>query len=97
MLFQSENRRAIGGFVRADPFEDAQAVVQRVGQDVDLGVTPRHHFAIQPNHSITVGHRHREFSLSIRALKRGAYYTAQRPCRADFCLRPQSPPYPTAI
>ena len=95
VVLQPEDRRALRRLVGADPFEDAQAVVQRVGQDMDLGVTPRHHFSIQPNHTITVGHRHREFSLLLRALNRGAYYTADpansppiapAPCRPARCL-----------
>ncbi|MNQ49356.1 hypothetical protein D3C85_632660 [compost metagenome] len=55
---QAEDRRAVRGVVGAHAFEYAHAVVQGVGQHMGGRVTPRHQFAVIPNHAITIGHRH---------------------------------------
>ena len=57
MFLQAENRRAaVRRLVGADAFEDAHAVVQRVGQHVDLGVAPIDELAIHPDLAVAVGH-----------------------------------------
>ena len=49
MLGQPEDGRTLLGFVGTDAFEDASAVMERVGEDMDLGVLPRHHLAVHPD------------------------------------------------
>jgi hypothetical protein len=58
VLAQAEDRGAARGVVRANPFEGAAAVVQRVTQHVNLGVAPVHHRAVHPDLSVAIGHRH---------------------------------------
>ena len=49
MVGQAEDGRALGGVVGPDALEDAGAVVQRVGEDVDPGVVPVDEHAVHPN------------------------------------------------
>ena len=49
VLGQPEDGRTLLGFVGTDAFEDASAVMERVGEDMDLGVLPRHHLAVHPD------------------------------------------------
>ena len=41
-------------FVDSFPFEDRASIVQRVGQDVDLRVTPWHEASVEPNNTVTI-------------------------------------------
>ena len=56
MLLQTEDRRATRGVVGAHTFERAAAVVQGVGQHVDLGIAPVHQLAVHPDLAVAVGH-----------------------------------------
>jgi len=57
VLVQAEDRgAAVGRPVRAHAFEDAHAVVQRMGQDVDRGVAPVDQLAVHPDLAVAVGH-----------------------------------------
>src|SRR5665647_2870846 len=49
MLAEAEHGRAFDGLVAADAFEDARAVVERVREDVDLGLAPGHKRAVHPD------------------------------------------------
>ncbi len=50
MLLQAKNGRApIVTLVSPNAFKDSQAVVQGVGQDVDLGLLPGNEFAVEPD------------------------------------------------
>ncbi len=50
VLRQPEHRRAaVGGAVAADALEDAEPVVERVGEDVDAGLVPVHELAVEPD------------------------------------------------
>jgi len=66
MLFQAENRRAVRGVVRTHAFKTAEAVMQGVGEDVGLGITPGNHFSVQPDNAIAVSHRHSVLLLKKR-------------------------------
>ncbi len=57
VLLQAEDRRALGRLVGPHALERAAAIVQRVGEHVDLGVAPIHHLAVHPDLAVTVGHR----------------------------------------
>jgi hypothetical protein len=59
MRLQSEDRGATVGGVSANAFKHAHAVVQGMGQDMRVGLAPRHQFTVVPDQTITVGHRHR--------------------------------------
>ena len=56
VLFQAEDRRALRRLVSAHAFKGAAAVVQGVGQHVDLGVTPFDHLAVHPDFAVAVFH-----------------------------------------
>jgi len=56
VLFQPENSRAVHRVVRAYAFKSTAAVVQGMGQHVDLGVAPIHHLAVHPNFAVAVCH-----------------------------------------
>jgi len=50
VLAQAEHVRvAVGPLVGADAFEGGQSVVQRVGEDVDLGVVPVDELSVEPD------------------------------------------------
>jgi hypothetical protein len=55
VLLQAEDGRAIDRVVGAHAFEGAAAVVQGVGQHVDLGVAPVDHLAVHPDLAVAVG------------------------------------------
>src|SRR3989338_5908267 len=57
MLFEAKNGRSVHGVVGANAFEGTAAIVQRMGQHVDLGVAPIDHLAVHPDLAVTVGHR----------------------------------------
>ena len=59
MGLQAENRGASMGGIGPNPFEHTHAVVQGMGQYMGVGLAPRHQFAVVPDQTITVGHRHR--------------------------------------
>ena len=48
---------SVGALVAADALEDAEAVVQRVRQDVDLGLVPGDELAVHPDLLDLVDHR----------------------------------------
>ncbi len=54
VLLQTKHRRAIDGVVSAHAFKSTTAVMQGVGQNVDLGVAPLDHFAVHPDFAVTV-------------------------------------------
>ena len=58
MFREPENRRApVSGLISADSFEDPEAVVQGVGQDMDSGFIPGDEFAVEPDLlSTNLGH-----------------------------------------
>ena len=60
--------------VGAHALEGAAAVVQRVGQHVDLGVAPVHQLAVHPDLAVAVGHRHGSSSQGFR--RTGEFYGA---------------------
>src|SRR3954454_7576519 len=66
MVAQSENGGTVDGLVAAYAFEDAHAVMQRVGEDVRVRVAPRHHLAVVPDPPIAVGHRHGGLSFAAK-------------------------------
>jgi hypothetical protein len=55
VLVQAEDGRALGRLIGADALEAADAVVQRVGQDVRGALAPGLEGAIEPDESVTVG------------------------------------------
>src|SRR5665647_1566246 len=58
MLAEAEHGRPFDGLVAADAFEDARAVVERVREDVDLGLAPGHKRAVHPDLlHLSYGHR----------------------------------------
>ena len=46
------------GLVSPDPFKHPHAVVQRVGEHMDLGFAPFDQFAVKPNPTVAIRHRH---------------------------------------
>jgi len=57
VLAEPEHRGpAVGKLVGADAFEGAQAVVEGVGQDVDLGGVPVHELPVHPDRLELVHH-----------------------------------------
>jgi hypothetical protein len=57
VLFHAEYGGALGRGIGADTLEAADAVVQRIGQDVGGGVPPGDQFTVVPDEAVTVGHR----------------------------------------
>ena len=57
MLLEVPDRGAPGSLVGPDPLEYAAAVVQGVGEHVDLGLMPRHELAVHPDR-LDLGDRH---------------------------------------
>jgi hypothetical protein len=57
VLFEAEDGRAAHRVVGAHALKSAAAVVQRVGQHMDLGVAPVDHLAVHPDLAVAVGHR----------------------------------------
>src|SRR5438067_10032208 len=66
MVAQAKNGGTVDGLVAAYAFEDAHAVMQRMGEDVRLRVAPRHHLAVVPDPPIAVGHRHGGLSFAAK-------------------------------
>jgi hypothetical protein len=58
VLGEAEDRRALDGVVRTDALEDGQAVVEGVGEHVGGCFTPRNEFAVVPDETVAVCHRH---------------------------------------
>ena len=65
VIAEAEDGRPLLGLVGAQALEDAAAVVQGVGQDVDLGLAPGQPLAVQPDDAVSVIHRHGVFSESV--------------------------------
>src|SRR3954451_21046282 len=57
VFLQAEDGRAVDRVVGTYALEDAAAVMQRVGEHVDLGVAPFDQLAVHPDLAVTVGHR----------------------------------------
>src|SRR3546814_17843171 len=55
---QPEYGRALAGVVCAHTLEYGQTIMQRVSQDVGCGVAPRNQFAVVPDETIAIRHRH---------------------------------------
>ena len=72
VVHQAEDGRAAIGRVGANALEDARAVVQRVAEDVHLGVGPVHELAVHPD---LLGLLHATLS---RAANCCSLYRAQR-------------------
>jgi hypothetical protein len=50
VLRQAKNRRAsVFALITADALEDPQAVMERVGEDMDVSVVPVHKIAVKPD------------------------------------------------
>ena len=58
VLFEPENRCALGGLVGADAFENTHPVVQGMRQHVRRGVAPIHQFAVVPDEAVAIRHGH---------------------------------------
>ena len=58
VILQTENRRALRRFVGAHTLEHAHAVVQGVGQHMGVRLAPGHEFAVKPDETVAVSHRH---------------------------------------
>ena len=101
MLLEAEDGRALGRLVAADALEDAGAVVQRVGEDVDLGLGPGHELAVHPD-LVDLGDRHGSSSPARSAGREGgqdrvghlvgAQRRARRGRRCRRCARPARGP-----
>ena len=78
---------AVGTLVAADPLEDAEPVVERVGQDVDIGVVPVDQSAIHRFHerpcgeNLIIQNRDRELGL----------FLAERQWKVDVIHGPDDP------
>ena len=57
VLGEAEDGRAVRGLVAADPLEDPEPVVQRVGEHVDGRVLPVHELAVHPDLRGLLEHR----------------------------------------
>jgi hypothetical protein len=58
VLGEAEDRSAADGVVRTDALENGQAVVEGVGEHVGGCLTPRNEFAVVPDETVAVCHRH---------------------------------------
>jgi hypothetical protein len=56
VFFQAEDGGAVDRVVGAYTLEGTAAVMQRVGQHMDLGVTPVDHLAVHPDLAVAIGH-----------------------------------------
>src|SRR5262249_23592665 len=83
VLGQPEHRGPARRLVSADPLEDARAVVQRVREDVDLGVFPRDELAVEPD-LLGRGDRHCQL-LAQRAPQMAAPICAVVPSLSSVC------------
>src|SRR3546814_6110967 len=76
------------------PLEDGGGVVQRVVQDVNLRLAPRHEAAVHPDHAIPVfvgnlmhGHRPSTFSVPRSEEHTSELQSLMRISYAVFCLK----------
>ena len=58
VIVEPENRRTLRRLIGTYAFERTNPVMQCVRQYVNLGIAPRHHFAVHPNHAVSVGVAH---------------------------------------
>jgi len=65
MVAKPEDCRAGRCGIGAQAFEDAQAVMQRVGQDMGTGFAPGLERAIEPDPAVAVGHCHLSIPFSL--------------------------------
>jgi len=70
VLLQTENRRAFFGFISAQAFKYAHAVMQCVGQHMGGGIAPGDELAVIPDKTVAVGHRHNGGSFDGSVAKR---------------------------
>src|SRR5262245_58706644 len=56
MVLHAEDRRTVRRVVGAYAFEDREAVVERVGEDMSGGSAPGHHSAVVPDPAVAVVH-----------------------------------------
>ena len=56
VFLQAKDGGAAGRVVSAYALKSATAIVQGVGQHMDLGVAPLDHAAVHPNFAVAVGH-----------------------------------------
>src|SRR5690606_29517330 len=80
---QTKDGSTLVGVVGTDALEHAHAVVQRVGQDMDVGIAPRNHLTIKPDNTITISHRHNsQLHSYISKVQDSASAPARRPSGA---------------
>src|SRR5699024_9775143 len=77
VIFQSENRWATVRFVSPHSFECAHPVMQGMGKHMHLGVTPGNQFAIQPDNTVSISHRHGSYSPQLASTRRPQLSEAQ--------------------
>ena len=58
VVLQAEDSRAATGVVGAHTFKHTHAVMQRMGQNVRIGIAPGDELAIHPDKTVAVRHRH---------------------------------------
>ena len=61
VVAQPEDRGAVDRLVRAHALEHAEAIMQRMRENVRRRFAPRHHLAVVPDPAVAVCHRHRVF------------------------------------
>ncbi len=54
VFLEAEYGRAGSRLIRADPFENRDAVVQAVRQHVHIGLAPGNQLAVEPDHAVTI-------------------------------------------
>jgi hypothetical protein len=58
VIVEPEDCCSLRRLVGTNTFESANPVMQCVCQYVNLGIAPRHHFAVHPNHAVSIGVAH---------------------------------------
>jgi hypothetical protein len=95
VVAQAEDRGAVRRLVAADAFEHTHAVMQRMRQDVRRRIAPRHHLAVEPDPSVTIGHRHSGHSCTgknaILAESHGPALRTLPSARTRRCAKHRSP------
>ncbi len=82
MLLQAENTGAAGiRVIGSDTFKNAHAIVQRMGEHMDLGFAPGHQLTIKPNKAVAVGKGHALFSSLNSQSPSNRCQTAVTACR----------------
>jgi hypothetical protein len=77
VLVEPKDPRTPRRLVGPDPLDDPHAVVQGVGQHMDLRLPPPDHRPIQPDEPVTIRHRHRQLPHAhVRNGRRNARLTA---------------------